>query len=245
MGTEELYLRLRQVIMEMPNLRVEGVSSDLAQWLGQASYLVEECGSTLDIVEFRAACNSIGMMLSRAPEVIPTILYRSLARAEARAPSSSRGAFIGARQPFDALIAVSKLLCEVQSDVLIVDPYADANLLDNYLRAIPEQVTVRVLADAKKLKSTLGPAVKAWIEQFGPARPLTARAAPKGSLHDRLILIDAKHVWLIGQSFNALATRSHTYLSKLEPEPAQMKIDAYEALWGSSTPLTQASRELE
>ena len=41
-------------------------------------------------------------------------------------------------------------------------------------------------------------------------------------------------VWLLGQSFNQLATRSNTYLQKADPELAQMKLDAYEAIWLAS-----------
>jgi hypothetical protein len=89
----------------------------------------------------------------------------------------------------------------------------------------------------RALKPTLQPAAAAWTKQFGSARPLDVRKAPKGSLHDRLILLDRKDVWLLGQSFNQLATRSNTYLSKADAELAAMKIAAYEAAWGSAPPL--------
>jgi hypothetical protein len=60
---------------------------------------------------------------------------------------------------------------------------------------------------------------------------------PKGSLHDRLILLDRAVVWSLGQSFNQLAVRSPTSLSKVDPETARMKIDHYDLLWAASTPL--------
>jgi hypothetical protein len=238
LSDEELYLRLRQVITDMPDLKVDRISPDLARWFGEASFLVEECGDAPDMIALRTQIDSFGTMLSRAYDAIPIILYRALARAEARAPSSAHGTFIAAGKPFDALAAVSKLFSEAQADVLIVDAYADANLLDTFLVAVPERVPIRVLADAKALKPTLKPAVEAWKKQFGPARPLEARKAPKGSLHDRLILIDRTDVWLLGQSFNQLATRSNTYLSKADPELARMKIDAYDQIWGASAPIS-------
>jgi hypothetical protein len=237
LSDEELYLRLKQVIADMPDLEVDRISPDLARWFGEASFLVEECGDIPDTAELRTQIGSFGTMLSRACDAIPVILYRALARAEARAPSSVHGTFIAAGKPFDALAAVSKLLREAQADVLIVDAYAGANLLDTFLVAVPERVPTRVLTDAKALKPTFKPAVEAWGKQFGPARPLQARKAPKGSLHDRLILIDRTDVWLLGQSFNQLATRSNTYLSKADPELTRMKIDAYDQIWDASTPL--------
>ena len=102
---------------------------------------------------------------------------------------------------------------------------------------MPEGVPIRVLADAKAVKPTLKPAVEAWGKQFGLTRPIEVRAAPKGTLHDRLILIDRRDVWLLGQSFNQLATRSNTYLSKADPELAQMKFGAYDQIWAASAPL--------
>ena len=48
---EELHIRLRQVVADMPNLRVDGVSPELARWLGEASFLVEECGYLPDTIE--------------------------------------------------------------------------------------------------------------------------------------------------------------------------------------------------
>ena len=35
---EELYLRLRQVVADMPDLRVELVSPELSRWLAEASF---------------------------------------------------------------------------------------------------------------------------------------------------------------------------------------------------------------
>ena len=237
LSSEELYIRLRQVIADMPDLYIDRVTPVLARWLGEAAFLVSECGDVVDAGMFKIEAGRVASMASSAPSTIPIILYRALARAEAGAPTSARGSFIAAGQPFDALAAVSKILHAARVDVLIVDAYAEANLLDAFLRAVPEQVPIRVLADAKALKPTLKPAVEAWGKQFGPARPLEARKAPKGALHDRLILIDRTDAWLLGQSFNQLATRSNTYLSKADQELARMKIDAYDQIWAASAPL--------
>ena len=157
--------------------------------------------------EIRNMCT----ILSR-PDLVAVTLHRALLWAEAAAPSSAKGTFIAAAKPFDALASVAKILVGATSGVMIVDAYAEDNLLNSFLRSVPEGVPMRVLADAKKLKPTLKPAVDAWGLQFGNTRPLEARVAPKDSLHDRLLLIDLDEVWLLGQSFNQLATRSNTYL---------------------------------
>lgn len=175
LSPEELHVRLRQVIAEMPNLSVDSVSPQLARWLGEASFLVEDCGYIPDTVELR-------------------------------------------------------------TEVLVVGAYAEGNLLNSFLLAVPERVPIRVLADMRALKPTLKPAVEAWGRQFGPTGPIEVRAAPRRTLHDRLILIDKGTVWLLGQSFNQLATHSNTYLSKADPELAAMKIEAYDQIWDGSAP---------
>lgn len=237
LSPEELYLRIRQVIADMPELYVDSVTSDLAKWLGEAAFLISECGDIADAARFTTATHRVASIASDAPHNIPIILYRALARAEARAPSSAHGTFIAAGKPFDALAAVSKLFGEAKSDVLIADPYAEANLLAAFLLAVPEQVPTRVLADAKSLKPTLKPATEAWVKQFAALRPLEVRVAPKGMLHDRLIFLNRSVVWVLGQSFNQLATRSHTSLMKADAELAKLKVNAYETIWSSAIPL--------
>jgi hypothetical protein len=54
-------------------------------------------------------------------------------------------------------------------------------------------------------------------------------------LHDRLIFIDGAQVWLASQSFNALAARSPASIIEIDADTAQLKFDAYEALWSTAT----------
>lgn len=237
LSAEELYLRLRQVVAETPDLRVKSVSGELARWLGEAAVLVEESGDFADAVAFKVEANHLDSFASSGPSVIPVILYRALARAEAQAPASVRGTFIAAGRPLDALAAVSKILGEAKGAVLVVDAYAEGNLLNDYLVAVPERIHTRILADANGHKPTLKPTAVAWVKQFGSTRPLEVRVARKGELHDRLIFLDNSVVWVLGQSFNHLATRSHTSLIKADQDLAAMKITAYEQIWSASTSL--------
>jgi hypothetical protein len=76
--------------------------------------------------------------------------------------------------------------------------------------------------------SALKPAAEHWRQQFGALRPLEVRLAPAKALHDRLIQVDGSTVWVLGQSFNGLATRAHTSLVRMDdPESAALKIAAY------------------
>ena len=102
------------------------------------------------------------------------------------------------------------MLGTAKTDVLMIDPYADAKLVLDYAMLAPDKVTVRILTDAADYKRTLKPAADRWIKQFGPTRPLDIRLAPAKTLHDRMIVIDGAVVWGLGQSFNRLVERGHT-----------------------------------
>ena len=120
--------------------------------------------------------------------------------------------------------------------VLMIDPYADEKLVSEYALLAPDSVAVRILTDAADYKPTLKPAADRWIKQW-PARPLAVRLAPDRTLHDRMIVIDGVVVWSLGQSFNRLAERAHTSLTKMDSETAERKISVYSAAWDSATPL--------
>jgi hypothetical protein len=171
----------------------------------------------------------------KAQEIV-AIVHHALATVEARLPAGAKGSFIAAGGVFDAFQAVGKVLATAASDVLIVDAYGGHEVLD-YALATPELVKLRVLADRARYQKSLKPAGEKWSAQFGASRPLELRLTAPKTLHDRLIIVDQKAVWSVGQSFNALATRVHTSISRLEPEIASQKLDAYATMWNAASPL--------
>lgn len=163
---------------------------------------------------------------------ILAIAHQALAKAELQAPAELQGAFIAAGNAFDAFAAVGKALGTATADVFIVDPYADAKVLTDYAVLAPESVSVRVLA-GKSYNKALKPAAEHCQQQM--TQPLEVRLGTPGSLHDRLILIDGKTVFVLGQSFKDLAARAHTSLVRMPPDAGKLKIEAYELMWSSAT----------
>jgi hypothetical protein len=94
-----------------------------------------------------------------------------------------------------------------------------------------------VMADEKQQKPSLKPATQAWITQFGSQKPLEVRLAQAGQLHDRLIIVEKTNAYDLGQSFNAIATRSPTAISRTDIQTAALKIAAYENIWQAADPL--------
>lgn len=241
---EALYIQLGQIITDMPDLKNHGWNTpEGQQWLGRATVLVEAAGDLTDALNFRVTVQG----LSANPLVpghpasvqrITAILYQALARAEMLAPGASRNGFIPTGEPFTALSAVARVFGDATQSIFIIDPYADAGLLDDYVLQAREGLTIHVLADTQSVKAGLAPAMRRWNAQYAETRPLEIRLAPARSLHDRLIIIDGSTAWSIGQSFNALATRSPTALVKIDNETAGMKIAAYSGLWNDAAVLS-------
>jgi hypothetical protein len=143
-----------------------------------------------------------GVLQTRKAETIADIVHRALARADLNAPPAVQGAVIAVGDTLEAYIAVRKVLDTANTDVLLVDPYAGAQLLTDYAVLASDKVAVRLLADEAEYEASLITAAQRWAQQLGNYRTLMVRLAPAKTLHDRLILVDSATVWMLGQSFN-------------------------------------------
>jgi hypothetical protein len=223
------------LVAEMPDLARGPITPETNRWLGRAAALVELTGDTANFVSLKVASQNLATVLRETnAQTIAVIVQQALAKAEVNAPATSQGTFIAAGSTFDAYAAVGKTLAQAKTDVLMVDPYADEKVLTDYAALAPDTIAVRLLTDKASHKNTLKPAAERWLQQFGPARPLEVRLAAARTLHDRLILVDGKTAWTLGQSFNKLAERAHTSLVRLPPEAGAEKIAAYEAMWATA-----------
>jgi hypothetical protein len=229
---ESYYRHLGRLIEGMPDLSSGApYSSEVHVWLGRADALISESGDLQNQVVWRAAVQRLNSAAyANSVETLKTVLYRSLAAAELRAPASAQGAFIPAGNAFDAFAAMSKVLQTATADVFVVDPYMDEAALTEFGGAVPNGITLRLLADTAHVKPTLEPAARRWISQYGATKPLSVRLAAPKTLHDRAILIDHKTAWTLTQSLNAFAKRSPAEIVRAD-HTAQLKIDAYETIW--------------
>lgn len=237
MDSETLYFQLRQLVASIPKLdNSKGITADDRMWLGRAATLVSKVLPAMDGIAFTVACDNLGGLThDMNANTVISIVYRALAVAELAAPAAAQGQFLAAGDTFNALAAVTKVFNRAKADLLIVDKYADVTLLSDFAVTAPEGVRVRILcAEGENRRAALTPAVLRWVQQFGAARPIEVRLAPGPQLHDRLIMVDAAECWVAGQSFNGMAVKSHTYLSKLDPELAEQKLAAYADAWAAA-----------
>jgi hypothetical protein len=236
---EQLYLRLGQLVKEMPpDLRSGPITSEMHRWMGLACTLVENVDK-MAAITLRSACQNLDSAVRQMnAQTISVIVHEALAKAELEAPAPMQGAFIAAGNTLAAYAVVERVLGLAKNNVLMVDPYADVKIVTEYAVLAPENVVVRILTDAASRKPTLKPAADKWSQQFGQTRaPLEVRLAPAGSLHDRLIILDGATVYTLGQSFNKLAERAHTSSVRVDDETGAEKITAYLTMWQAATPL--------
>jgi hypothetical protein len=236
---EALYLQLGSLVAEMPDLTTGPITPEINKWLGRAAALVELTGDLANALQLKVASQNLSSPIrSINAQIIAATVHQALAKAELNAPASVQGAFIAAGHTLDAYAAIGKVVGVARTDVLLVDPYADEKAVTEYALLAPDNVTVRLLADAADYKKTLKPAAVRWAQQFGRTRaPLEVRLAPAKTLHDRLIVVDGTTVWVLGQSFNKLAERAHTSLVRMDDEKGGLKIGAYAAIWQAAIPL--------
>jgi hypothetical protein len=232
---ETLYRQLGRLIETVPTFppHPSPLTVEQQQWLARARALIYE---TNDLTLRTAFIGVIGHIHGpNRINMLPLImqqLYDALALAEVKAPPSAQGAFIPAKNSFDAFAAINRILQSATSDVLIVDPYLDETILTEFGGSILGSIPLRLLSDRATVKPSLAPAAKAWTAQHGTSRPLAVRYAHPKALHDRLIIIDKTIAHSLTQSFKDFAKRSPAEIVRTD-DTAALKISAYEAVWAN------------
>jgi hypothetical protein len=239
---EQIIFGLRNLIDTMPNFYGQSTNTpEVMTWLGRSAALVEAGGTPRDVADFAIAMDAVigegnAFKFGQAVEKVRRILFRTFARMEAKAPASLQGSYIPAGNTFDALAAISKVFLTAKRELLLVDPYADEKLLREFGPLAAENVRLKILADENYVKPSLKPAFERWQHQH-KNRPLEARLTPPRQLHDRLIIVDDKDVWIVTQSFKDLAERSSASVTRFESESANLKLDSYRAMWANAQPV--------
>jgi hypothetical protein len=243
LDADELYQRLGRLVEETPDIRSDGrdLSPAIVQWLARAYALVGTALGTAEADVFRRHMGRMNIA-SQSREsyvaVVNATLQRALAVAELDAPSASKGAFIPIGSSFVALTEIAKIFGSATDDIFLVDPYMDEKALTDFCVLISESRTVRLMSDSASRKPGLEPAARSWVAQYGTKRPLQLRLSAPRTLHDRLIVIDRAQVWVLTQSFNAIAKRSPASIVRVDADTAALKIGSYEASWTGATPVT-------
>jgi hypothetical protein len=241
MSPEDLYYEIGGLAAEMPDLGSGPITPETRAWLEQLVALIGSRSALADQIQLSVAIENLdGPLRARNARTILSIVHRALAKAELDAPPEVRGAFIIASNAFDAFTAVRKVLTTARTDVLLIDPAADAKVLTDFAVLAPDHVTVRLLIDRTDNTRSLASAARRWTQQFGRARPLLVRLADNATLHHTLVLVDGATAWALGQPFNMLGKRAYPALVRVHAAAAGSVIAAHSEIWKGAVPLRDA-----
>ena len=161
--------------------------------MGRAAALVELTGDWINFHQLKVYSQNLGGPLRETnAQAIATIVYEAHAKAELNAPAAVRGTFIAAGHTFDAFAAVGNILKTAQTDILFVDAYADETVLFDYAVLAPENVTVRVLAEAY-YKQSLKPPPRDGDSSSGTVICSFASHPTRRSTIGKFSLMEIKH----------------------------------------------------
>jgi hypothetical protein len=173
----------------------------------------------------------IGIELAREAHLsqLSTILHAEVdleQRATARADKVFRKGEV-----YDIYKELRDLIKQCNVDLLIVDPWTDADVFDTYFSALGIRVRGRLLTFNFKADGKV--ALQRFNVQHGnqvEVRIATSRQA----IHDRALFLDAASCYVCGQSLNHSAAKSPTYLMPLGGDAFDLKLSVYEDLWRNS-----------
>lgn len=223
---------LRAIAATAPNFATyNSASRTHHEWLGKASALIT-AWDRYEAIPFNSAADGLSLELIREMKIgsLMTILYRSIASLEIEVQALPAKAF-GPGAVYDFNKSFRELLQSADTQLLVIDPYLDEQVFDAYLSALKPSVAVRLLA--RTHSAALKPAVVAFIAQH--KRMVEVRKSNR--LHDRVVFIDDRSCWVLGQSINNAAANKSTYLAPLPQDVADLKKRDYEDYWNGGTPI--------
>lgn len=232
---EQLRALLEQAISSAPTLEFDKTRTiDEERWLSRAETLVEASGSVPDLLNFRVARGKLGTYHHSMSEIMGPLL-NAFERVELYAPASGQGRFIPPGETWNGYAALVKVIQPPCTDLLIVDPYLDGGAFVDLMPQTNASSLVRCLTIKGSYHESLMSASRKWqSDPIGVTHPVEVRYGPTRSLHDRMIIVDMREVWLVSQSLKDIAARSPATLIKADPELAGLKSVHYDELWNAS-----------
>ncbi len=217
---------------EIPDFAKYNPASRLHQaWLGRVHALVS-MWNEFEAISFRTASNNLPLNVMREMSVAQIVgtLHRAIADLELKVPELPAQAF-GPGAVYDFMRNLRELLRSATSELLVIDPYLDDQVFDAYLSIVPNQVKVRLLV------YQYAPSVKAGLEKFLSQSHMNVEVRSSKSIHDRVVFIDNRTCWVLGQSIKDAAKAKPTYIAPIATDAMQLKLTDYENIWIKATPI--------
>jgi hypothetical protein len=137
-----------------------------------------------------------------------------LTRRSAGGVSIDREGLFVAGQPFDALLAATRVLSTARVSIVLVDGYISHDVLE-LMSGKAEQVAVSILTKPSTLPSNIVTLANAFNRQYGRKGGLSIRTS--NAFHDRFLIIDDDQFYHFGASLKDLGSRGSMFSRIEEP----------------------------
>ncbi len=232
LALEQLLLEIQDIIRSMPGPRDFGRNPDTCiPWLGRASAGMNQWDSARSVIHFEPEVRKYTGLQANVRFVDFTPFRQQLLVLLHQAESDLRlrttgplSIGVSAGRVFEYFDELRKLIETAKSNLLVVDPYLDAEFVSRYLAFVSQGTKVRMLA--RERISTLTPAVAAFVAQSG----LSVEVRSIGGFHDRYIFVDGQACYQSGASFKDGAKKTPTVLVQITDAFASVEA-TYEQLW--------------
>jgi hypothetical protein len=230
---EQLLALLQDAISSAPEFVYgQTLTETEIRWLGKCDALLDACNFLPALLSFRLARSNLNSYShERSALLIP--LFDALSRVELLAPISMQGAFIPPGDTWNGYAALVKIIQTESDDVLLVDPYLTADFFTYFAPHCVANKGIRCLT-AKRPENhpaLLASYTKWSVDSVSQSKPVRMHYAKASELHDRLIAVDNKSVWLVSQSIKDIAKRSPASVVLAERELGELKVAHYDDLW--------------
>lgn len=229
---------LREAIESAPPMDASTAPDEkLMRWFAKTAALIDQADPVIAF-NFRQAQKSKGLLAFSRRDILQS-LHDAYYKIELEIPAEQSGAFIPAGDAWNGYAALVRVIQSNCDKILIIDPYIVSSIFMELIPHATAKHSVRLLTAKHRERH---PALLASLQKWQETHTTTpnfieARYADSTDLHDRLIIVDDKEVWLISQSIKDIAKKSAASVTKSESQIAEWKVKHYEALWKKSTPI--------
>jgi hypothetical protein len=233
MDSVALLAELRALADNVPDFDSYTVTSRAHhEWLGKVSALMQIWNQN-ESSSVQLSITMMGYKVGREAGIagVMSSLHRAISALQIRLPSNAADRVFGPGAVYDFFKSLRDLLASAQQSVLIIDPYLDDKIFDVYLSAVSPSVAVRLLT--RFVEASFATAVAKFVAQ----RKMSVEARRSDCLHDRVIFLDGRSCWVLGQSIKDAAKSKVTYIAPLEGETVHLKREFYEQIWTEAKPI--------
>ena len=228
---EQLVGELEQLLATMPpRATIRHSTPENFAWFGKAKAILN-AWSPVKAAGFpiyqRNLSSSLPQFREQGYADIAILLHQAIAeiRMETVGPVSVA---LGQGSVFDYFDNLRKIIELAKTDILFVDPYMDADFIADYLPAVSDGVTIRLLA-----KNKVGIVVAA-ARKFASQHNANIEVRTSNDIHDRYVFVDGQSAYQSGASFKDGGRKAATAIIQVVDGFPAFKA-TYEQLWIDGT----------